>query len=108
MGPKRFTSSIDSILGELNQCRGKIQGQSTFCAEYDGGFKASYSRSPLQLHFGSVFLSASGEAHRRLGDMKGVLTSIPIRKRFQVTFDTGIKVRFLGLRFQVIFVNGSL
>lgn len=105
-GPQRFTSSIDSILGEVSvEERFKVSlifVQIMMC-------KATWSHPPLHLPLGSIFLSASNmEILDTTRGMKRVLTSILIQKRFQVICDTGIKVIFLCLRFQVIFVNGSL
>lgn len=55
-GPQRVTSSIDYPW--RGQCGGKIQGQSTCSADDDDGFKDICTHSPLQLHLGSIFLSA--------------------------------------------------
>lgn len=72
------------------------------------------SRPSAVIHLCSCIWVVSFCLHRAwrgpLGAMRGmkaVPTRFSIRRLFQVTFDTGIKVRFLCLRFQVIFVNGS-
>lgn len=103
-------SPLQRLYPWRGQCGGKIQGQSTCSADDDDGFKDICTHSPLQLHLGSIFISASGterptgccEKNERSSDEH------PYTKKISSHFDTGIKVRFLCLRFQVIFVNGSL
>lgn len=61
----------------------KTHGLSTSCADYKGGFKATWSHSPLQPHLGSIFLSTKSmeELLYAVRGITGVQSTVLIPKK---------------------------
>lgn len=107
-GLKRFISSIDSILGEIN-VEERFRVSALFVQ-----VMMVVSRPPKVIHLCNNLWVPSFCLHQAWRcwvlreEWKMYWWASLIWKRFQAIFDTGIKVRFLCLTFQVIFVDGSL
>lgn len=104
-GPKRFTSLIHSIFGEIN-VEERLRVSALFVQ-----VMTVVSRPPKVIHLcknpwvPSFCLHQSWRCWVLREEWKVYWWASLIWKRFQAVFDTGIKVRFLCLRSQVIFVK---